>query len=95
MSHRIMPAPTFPSHCEISAHIKEFNLRTLLILIALAITLYLFGCSSKQLYNAGQAWQRNHCSKITDAQERNRCMENTNTSYEAYKRQTEEVKSAK
>ena len=79
----------------IAAHLKEFNLRPSLFLIALGITPYLSGCSSQQIYNTGQAWQRNECSKIADAQERNRCMASTNTSYEDYKRQTEEVKGAK
>jgi hypothetical protein len=86
---------SFSSHCEISAHHKEFNLRPAFLLFALFITPHLLGCSSQQLYNTGQAWQRNECSKIADAQERNRCMASTNTSYEDYKRQTEEVKGAK
>ncbi|MBI5922186.1 MAG: hypothetical protein HY847_11155 [Betaproteobacteria bacterium] len=70
-------------------------MRLALPLIALFITQHLLGCSSQQLYNTGQAWQRNECNKVVDAQERNRCMGSTNTSYEDYKRQTEEAKSGK
>ena len=54
-------------------------------LLALAFTLA--GCSSQQLYGVGQAWQRNECFKITDQQERSRCLSSTSTSYEQYKRE--------
>jgi len=47
------------------------------------------GCSSQQTYGAGQAWQRNECYKINEAQERSRCLASTSTSYEAYKREAE------
>jgi hypothetical protein len=53
------------------------------------------GCSSPQAYGAGQAWQRNECYKINDAQERSRCLASASTSYEEYKRQTEAAKSGK
>ncbi len=46
-------------------------------------------CSTQQLYGAGQAWQRQECNRIQDAQERSRCMASTQTSYEDYKRQSE------
>jgi hypothetical protein len=55
----------------------------------------LLGCSSQQLYGAGQAWQQQECSKIMDSQERGRCMASANTSYEEYKRQTEAAKAQK
>ena len=50
------------------------------------------GCSSQQAYGVGQSWQRNECYKITDAQERGRCLASSSTSYEEYKRQSEAVK---
>ena len=53
------------------------------------------GCSSPQAYGVGQAWQRNECYKINDAQERSRCLARASTSYEEYKRQTESAKSGK
>lgn len=47
------------------------------------------GCTTQQLYNTGQAWQRNECSKIMDQQERVRCLSSTSASYEAYKKQSD------
>lgn len=52
----------------------------------LALTLGV-GCSSRQLYGAGQAWQRNECQRLADVQERQRCLAKADTSYEAYRRQ--------
>ncbi|MFZ1852405.1 MAG: hypothetical protein WAU15_09360 [Nitrosomonas sp.] len=46
------------------------------------------GCTTQQLYNTGQAWQRNECNKFIDQQERSRCLSSTNTSYETYKQQS-------
>lgn len=46
------------------------------------------GCSTQQLYNTGQSWQRNQCNQIIDQHERNRCLANASTSYEAYKKQS-------
>ncbi len=48
----------------------------------------LHGCSSQQIYGAGQAWQRHECAKINDAEQRRRCMESASTSYDQYKRET-------
>jgi hypothetical protein len=59
------------------------------------LTLALHGCSSQQVYGAGQAWQRQDCTRINDAQERNRCMARASTSYEDYKRQAEAARSGK
>jgi hypothetical protein len=52
-------------------------------------SLGLGACSSQQAYGAAQAWQRNECFKINDAQERSRCLASTSTSYEDYKRQAD------
>lgn len=46
------------------------------------------GCTTQQLYNTGQAWQRNECNRLMDQQERSRCLSSTSTSYEAYKQQS-------
>ena len=46
-------------------------------------------CSSQQAYGVGQAWQRSECFKISDAQERSRCLASASTSYDDYKRQAE------
>ena len=47
------------------------------------------GCTTRQMYATGQEWQRNQCNRIIDNVERNRCLEQVNTSYENYKRQNE------
>jgi hypothetical protein len=53
------------------------------------------GCSSPQLYGAGQAWQRNECTKIPDAEQRQRCFASTAMSYDEYQRQQAAAKAAK
>ncbi len=61
---------------------------TVVCLVILAAS-GLQACSSQQAYGVGQAWQRNECLKISDAQERSRCLASASTSYEDYKRQTQ------
>jgi len=55
-------------------------------------TLHLMACSTQQAYGAAQAWQRNECFKINDAQERSRCLASTSTTYEDYKRQSDAIR---
>jgi hypothetical protein len=50
------------------------------------------GCSSQQLYGGGHAWQQQECSKLMDAQERNRCMASAKRSYDEYKREADAAK---
>ena len=52
----------------------------------------LSACTHEQLYGAGQAWQRNQCSRIPDKAEFDRCMAAASTSYDSYKKQTESAK---
>ena len=59
---------------------------------ALFLGTLLQACSSQLAYGTGQAWQRQECNKINDAQERSRCMASASTSYEDYKRQAEAAK---
>lgn len=63
--------------------------------LALAAATFLAACSSQQLYGAGQAWQRNECAKLPDAQERSRCMASTATSYDEYQRQATAAKAGR
>lgn len=65
----------------------------LVVLILSAVVVA--ACSSQQLYGAGQQWQRNECYKINEAQERQRCLSSTSTSYDDYKRQSEAAKGAR
>jgi hypothetical protein len=44
------------------------------------------GCSSPQLYAAGQQWQRNECRKLPPA-EQDRCLKSTAMSFEEYRRE--------
>jgi hypothetical protein len=71
------------------------NSRTLFLNAVLLSAPCLSSCSSQQMYGIGQAWQRNECYKIVDAQEHGRCMASTGMSYEEYKRRIEEAKDAK
>lgn len=70
-------------------------MRPVLCFLALIISSQLLACSSRQLYDSAQAWQRNECLKIVDAQERGRCLAGSNTSYDDYRRQTDEAKGMK
>lgn len=58
------------------------------LLAWVALAAGLAACSSQQLYSAGQAWQRSECHKLNDAQERNRCLASSATSYEQYQRES-------
>lgn len=46
------------------------------------------GCTREQAYGAGQAWQRQECSRIPDKAEYDRCVRNADLSYDAYRRET-------
>ena len=70
-------------------------MRTFFLSVVLLWAPCLSSCSSQQLYGVGQAWQRNECHKIIDAQEYGRCMASTSMSYDEYKRRTEAAKEAK
>jgi hypothetical protein len=57
--------------------------------VLLLLAALLAGCSSKQLYASGQQWQRSECRKIEDRDERMRCEQGADRSYESYQAQTE------
>ena len=48
------------------------------------------GCSARQAYETGQAYQRNRCDRMVDFEERRRCLETADVPYDSYRRQTEE-----
>ena len=64
-------------------------------LITLLASTALSGCSSQEVYGAGQAWQRQECSKIMDTQDRSRCMASASRSYDEFKREAEAAKGSK
>ena len=63
------------------------------VCLAIVVASALCGCSSKELYAAGQGWQRQECNKIIDNQERSRCMAGATRSYDEYKREADGSKS--
>jgi hypothetical protein len=46
------------------------------------------GCTSQQMYESGNGYQRNQCERLPDMGERQRCLEKANVSYEQYKKET-------
>ena len=62
---------------------------TLLLMLSwLALT----ACSTPQGYASAQAWRRNQCSKIVDAQERIRCLREADASYDSYRQEADGLK---
>ena len=62
---------------------------TLLLMLSwLALT----ACSTQQGYASAQAWRRNQCSKIVDAQERIRCLREADGSYDSYRQEADGLK---
>jgi hypothetical protein len=62
---------------------------------AAGLALLFAGCSSQQLYGAGQAWQRTECQRIQNAEERSRCMQSTARSHDEYQKEAAAVKGTK
>lgn len=67
-------------------------MRHLALLASLAAAVSATACSSQQAYGFGQAWQRNECGRISDMQERQRCMSAASTSYDDYRRQRQDIR---
>jgi hypothetical protein len=63
--------------------------------IAVIVLASAAGCSSRQLYDSAQGWQRNECHRMQDAAERAQCLSSTATSYDDYKRQSEAAKTSR
>lgn len=57
-----------------------------------AFAAVLMGCSSQQLYSAGQASQRNECNRLVDVQERQRCIAHANLPHDVYQQQGDQAK---
>jgi hypothetical protein len=54
-----------------------------------AATLSVTGCTWQQAYSAAQSWQRNACHRLVEQTERERCLSNTNMTYQDYRHQVE------
>lgn len=59
------------------------------ILLCVSILVLLSSCSQRQFYEAGKSWQQYECSKISDYEERSRCLESSHRSYEEYRESVE------
>jgi hypothetical protein len=68
---------------------------TLLVLLIAVQAVALSACTSRMAYESGQAWQRNECNKLTDVQERQRCMARVNMPYDRYQREADVARGAK
>ena len=64
-------------------------MRAIFLILALLTAWLIPGCTTEQVYGTAQAWQRNQCSRLSDKADYDRCMSQTQTTYEAYKRETE------
>jgi hypothetical protein len=52
----------------------------------------LCACTTQQLYQTGQGWQKQECQRIQDREERGRCEKSAALSYERYKAEAEAAK---
>lgn len=64
-----------------------WRIRWATALAALLIAAIGAGCSTRQVYDSAQGWQRNACARVVDSIERERCFASTATSYDDYRRQ--------
>ena len=53
------------------------------------VILSVTGCTWQQAYSAAQSWQRNACNRLVEQTERERCLGNTNMTYQDYRHQAE------
>lgn len=63
-------------------------------LMAALASMLLAGCSSTQLYAAGQGWQQQACRQRADAGERERCLADAARSHDDYQRETGQARGA-
>jgi hypothetical protein len=67
---------------------KTMNVKFLTYAL-MATALTMAACSSEQVYNSGKAWRMSECDRIENSQERARCREEANRSYDEYERDRE------
>jgi hypothetical protein len=66
---------------------------TLVAALALLVLVpVLAGCSQRQLYLSAQGLKEQECRKLSDASERQRCLDSAATDYDDYQRQREAAK---
>ena len=65
------------------------------LLTTLVITFFVSACGAKSGYLTTQTWQRAECRKLRGDEQRSRCLNNTTMTYEAYKREADDVTTGK
>lgn len=65
-----------------------------LALLATALV-SLTACSARQGHATAQAWQRQQCNQIVDAQERIRCLRDAEQSYDSYRKAAEDARTGR
>ncbi len=64
--------------------------RLRLLLVPL-LPILLAACDTRQLYDAGQAYQRNRCDRLVNPQEHEQCLDAAGPSYDDYRRARDET----
>ncbi len=55
-----------------------------LLVLAAALMAATIGCTARQLYAGGQAWQRNECFRQVDPRQREQCLQRTRVPFDQY-----------
>ena len=61
-----------------------------ILLLTVALATSLCACSSQQMYSSAQSWQKNQCSTIADKAAYDQCISRNDTSYDAYKKESQQ-----
>jgi len=77
---------------EISTRSGEARMLRLIRFICAAALILLIAPGCTWTYYVAQAWQRGSCTRLVEQTERERCLSNTNMSYEDYRRHIEGAK---
>jgi hypothetical protein len=64
-------------------------MKVIFVELALLAVWLISGCSAQQAYDTAQGWQRNQRNKHSDKADFDRCINQTRTTYQSYKRQSE------
>lgn len=73
--------PTLPTHRLIAPRALAPGL-----VVGLIALTSLAGCSAQQLHDSGQAWQRQQCQALQDADQRQRCLADAARRHDEYQR---------
>lgn len=69
---------------------KSTLLKSITLIVSLVpVLLMSYGCSNREVYDSLQGAKQNECNKVVDNNERQRCFEDANKSYDRYQRERE------